>query len=130
MKTFIAGWIAYLYASKMLPIKSSKNLNTTFGCHLCSEHPSSGRKTKKHCTYCSARNKLKVFNERKSKNSVGLLQETDQLKKSALIFGSKSKFLLMKNEKESLKTNYKKKIYKIKNIDWEQKVKLLDLKNS
>lgn len=36
----------------------------------------------------------------------------------------------MKNEKESLKTNYKKKIYKIKNIDWEQKVKLLDLKNS
>ena len=71
-----------------------------------------------------------MFNERKSKNSVGLLQETDQLKKSALIFGSKSKFLLMKNEKESLKTNYKKKIYKIKNIDWEQKVKLLDLKNS
>lgn len=28
--------------------------------------------------------------------------------------------------KKSLKTNYKKKIFKIKNINWEQKVKLLE----
>ena len=67
-----------------------------------------------------------MFKEGKSGIAWDFYKKPINKKKSALIFGSKSKLLLMKNEKESLKTNYKKKIFKIKNINWEQKVKLLE----